>query len=133
MGTPPDRRWLAAGLIDRAAADLVAVSACAGQAADEITGFHAQQAVEKALKAVLALRSLVPPRTHDLLALRGLLEDAGSEPPLSVDELAALYPYAVEFRYTFASEPQLATERMYDLASRAIAWARAELEDQGST
>ena len=53
MGTPPDRRNLAAGLLDRVTADLIAVSACAGQTADEITGFHAQQAVEKALKAVL--------------------------------------------------------------------------------
>jgi HEPN domain-containing protein len=34
--------------------------------ADEIFGFHAQQAVEKALKAWLTLVGVEYPRTHDL-------------------------------------------------------------------
>ena len=33
------------------------------------TGFHAQQAVEKALKAVCTLRNIEVRRTHDLAAL----------------------------------------------------------------
>lgn len=43
--------------------------------ADEIFGFHAQQAIEKSLKAWLAARSVVFPLTHDLSRLLGLLEE----------------------------------------------------------
>ncbi len=41
---------------------------------DSVFGFHAQQAVEKALKAWLTLHSVAYPRTHDLTALITLLE-----------------------------------------------------------
>lgn len=47
--------------------------------ADEIFGFHAQQAIEKSLKAWLAARSVSFPLTHDLSRLLGLLEESGSE------------------------------------------------------
>lgn len=36
--------------------------------------FHSQQCVEKALKGILALQGQVPPRTHRLSDLLGLLE-----------------------------------------------------------
>lgn len=61
--------------------------------------FHAQQAVEKMLKARLALMSRDIPRTHDLTQLLDALLDAE---PLweawrpALDELVS---YAVEFRY----------------------------------
>jgi len=45
--------------------------------ADEVFGFHAQQAIEKALKAWLATRSIDVPLTRDLSRLLGLLEEAG--------------------------------------------------------
>ena len=44
---------------------------------DTIFGFHAQQAVEKALKAWLALLGVEYPRTHDLSLLLGILRDSG--------------------------------------------------------
>jgi len=47
--------------------------------ADEIVGFHAQQAIEKALKAWLAARSVSFPLTHDLSRLLGLLEENGND------------------------------------------------------
>ncbi|MFZ4539651.1 HEPN domain-containing protein [Propionivibrio sp.] len=40
--------------------------------AEEIFGFHAQQAIEKSLKAWLAARSLDFPLTHDLSRLLDL-------------------------------------------------------------
>ena len=43
--------------------------------ADEIFGFHAQQAVEKVLKAWLTLVGVEYPRTHDLEELLELLEE----------------------------------------------------------
>lgn len=62
-------------------------------------GFHAQQSVEKALKAVCTLRGIEVRRTHDLAALGQAILDAGDALPLSLDELRVLNPFAVEFRY----------------------------------
>jgi HEPN domain-containing protein len=44
---------------------------------DAIVGFHAQQAVEKSLKAVLAPRNVDFPFIHDLGGLVDLCEEAG--------------------------------------------------------
>ena len=49
--------------------------------------FHAQQAVEKALKAVMFLHGLEFRRTHDLEELSGSLTDAGINIPLEAEEL----------------------------------------------
>lgn len=66
--------------------------------ADEVFGFHAQQAVEKALKAWLAALGVEYPRTHDLsLLLEGLREDG--QPVGPFDGLVEFNPYAVQFRY----------------------------------
>ena len=65
---------------------------------EAIFGFHAQQAVEKALKAWLHMRGLEVLRTHDLTALLKGLRDAGSD----VDQflqLAELTIFAVQARY----------------------------------
>jgi HEPN domain-containing protein len=66
--------------------------------ADEIVGFHAQQAVEKAMKAWLAERSVAYPLTHDLSVLLGLLDDAGEE-AAPFRSLVRLNVFAVRFRY----------------------------------
>lgn len=66
---------------------------------DSLAGFHAQQAVEKALKAVLAHAGVVFRRTHDIAELLDLLEDAGLEAPPYAHRLDELNPYAVEVRY----------------------------------
>jgi HEPN domain-containing protein len=47
--------------------------------ADEIFGFHVQQAAEKALKAWLCVRDSAYPMTHELTRLLALLEDQGAE------------------------------------------------------
>jgi HEPN domain-containing protein len=65
---------------------------------DEIFGFHAQQAAEKCLKAWLAARGRLYPRTHDLMALIEVLNDAG-ENTTSLDALVDLNPFAVQYRY----------------------------------
>jgi HEPN domain-containing protein len=67
--------------------------------ADEIFGFHAQQAVEKALKAWLSLIGVEYPRTHDLEELLELLEEH-AEPILEAFyDLVDLTDFAVQFRY----------------------------------
>ena len=76
--------------------ELLAPLPKAGMAA---LGFHAQQSIEKALKAICALRGLEMRRTHDLAALGQAILDQGAELPLSIDELRTLNPFAVEYRY----------------------------------
>ena len=64
--------------------------------------FHAQQACEKALKAVLAAAGTEIPRTHNLeeLQVRSVrLLSASSASILESLDLSELTPYAVESRY----------------------------------
>jgi HEPN domain-containing protein len=65
--------------------------------------FHAQQAVEKCLKAVLVSRDIAPPATHNL---KTLIEKLPSdlELPAYVVDAAALTDYAVTARYPLAYE-----------------------------
>lgn len=63
-----------------------------------IACFHAQQAAEKALKALLVASSIPFTKTHDLVVLAGLQNDAVSE-ELALVDLLLLHPWAVEARY----------------------------------
>ena len=64
-----------------------------------IVCFHAQQAVEKSLKAVLFSRRIEFRRSHDLIELTQLLRQHGIETPVNDDLLGRLNPFAVTFRY----------------------------------
>jgi HEPN domain-containing protein len=61
--------------------------------------FHAQQCVEKYLKARLIQAEIDYPRTHDLVALLGLLQKAEPLWQPWKDALAKLTYYAVTVRY----------------------------------
>ena len=65
-----------------------------------IIGFHAQQSVEKRLKALLSFRRIAFPKTHDLEQLLDQLEGSGLSVPEEIQGAAALSPYAVHMRYT---------------------------------
>jgi HEPN domain-containing protein len=71
---------------------------------DAIFGFHAQQAVEKGLKAWLSGRGAVYPRTHTLQSLFALLKNRGVTAHLGFRHLSDLTPFAVQFRYDTAGE-----------------------------
>ena len=66
--------------------------------ADEIFGFHLQQAVEKALKAWLCVYDIAYPPTHDLARLLTLLEIAGVDVELFWP-LVQFTIFAVQARY----------------------------------
>jgi HEPN domain-containing protein len=66
--------------------------------ADEIIGFHAQQASEKALKAWLTAQGLQYPLTHQLARLLALLEGAGAQVE-SFWPLVRFTAFAVQARY----------------------------------
>lgn len=80
-----------------------------------IIGFHAQQALEKLLKAALAYAGAAPPHIHNLGELMAKLKDVGLSTPVSADEARALIPWAVEFRYD-----DVLDERLDRTASRAV-------------
>lgn len=87
-------------LIASADRDLVILEKCVPdpEIATEVRGFHCQQAVEKYIKAVLAVRQIEFRKIHDIKTLTDLAKDAGLDVPLA-EQLEALTPFAVAFRY----------------------------------
>ena len=98
----------------------------------EIAAFHAQQAAEKALKAVLIKRGISIRKTHDLEELHRLV---GGDFEPSAEELAPLTPYAVQSRYPDWPVQPAPTDdevrRGIDAADRALATAARLLETGG--
>lgn len=92
---------LAALLARKAQEDAVAFRQLASnpEIADGIVGFHAQQAIEKWLKAVMAARGIGQARIHDIGRLLQLLDKDGAELPAVADRLDEFTIYAVPLRY----------------------------------
>src|SRR5579864_5715672 len=67
--------------------------------------FDAQQAAEKAIKAIFVLRGEAFPYIHNLATLLGLLARNGLKVPKYVGKAHDLTPYAAESRYPGHSEP----------------------------
>ncbi len=61
--------------------------------------FHAQQCAEKYLKAMLISQDQAFPKTHDLLTLNTLCEQAGILLGFTPGQLGSLASYAVHVRY----------------------------------
>jgi HEPN domain-containing protein len=121
-----DRRDLARELVSPAEDDRVAAKALLDVAvvSDAIVAFHAQQAVEKALKAVLAHAGADFPFTHNIAVLMQLCEDAGLEPPAALPEADLLTPYGVAARYGTRSSPTIVDRKTaLVFAAQAVAWA----------
>jgi HEPN domain-containing protein len=99
----------------------------------EATLFHAQQTLEKGLKAVLVSRGIVFRRTHDLLELLELAKANGLVVPADYALLARLAPYAVEFRYIGVTSPTVSLEEAQVAVDAIMTWARAQIGvDEGN-
>ncbi len=61
--------------------------------------FHAQQCAEKYLKALLILKDVDFPKTHDLPTLNTMCSEAGIFTGFDVGQLVDLTEYAVRRRY----------------------------------
>ncbi len=87
--------------------------------------FHAQQAAEKALKAVLVAQGLSFPKTHSIRMLLDLLPREIAVPE-EVDQSAGLADYAVTSRYPGISEPVEEPEyrEAVRLAEAVVSWAK---------
>ncbi len=89
------RRWWRYATEDLASAKTLARSS---EGAPRQSCWLAQQAAEKALKALLVGRGIDFPRTHDLDVLRNLLP-ADCRPKSEPADLAELTEWAIEARY----------------------------------
>lgn len=125
-----DQHDLARELLGLAEDDHVAAEALLDVAAvsDAIVGFHAQQAVEKAFKAVLAEHGEMFPFTHNVGLLMQLCEDAGVLAPPSLAEADLLTPYGVALRYGAKPPGTVDRRTALELAGDAVAWARGFIE-----
>jgi HEPN domain-containing protein len=91
--------------------------------------FDAQQAAEKAIKAVFIHRALRFPYVHDLKRLLQLLNRAGVKVPKYVWTAEVLTPFAFEARYPGPSPPvtQRSYRRALGIAESVVRWAEREI------
>lgn len=91
--------------------------------------FDAQQAAEKALKALLLYREIVFPFVHDLAELVTILQRSGQEVPAGVTEAARLTRFAVETRYPSLAEAVTLEDykRAVAIAKEVILWVETKV------
>ena len=119
---PPDdpREWM-----NRAGSNLaIAKSDVAGAYLEEYC-YNAQQAAEKAVKAVMILRDIEFPYTHDLSVLLNLLESSGEKVSERIRRAEELTEYATVLRYP-VDYKEVSEEDCRDLvavAESVVHWA----------
>jgi len=94
--------------------------------------FDAQQAAEKAVKAMLIHREVEYPYVHDLAELLTLLQLAGLDVPELVKQSSKLTRYAIVARYPGTLGP--VTEEEYEeaisTAEEVVQWAERIVGDR---
>ena len=128
--SPENLHEIAGALLRKAEMDYGAMVAMRGQAAKlaPVIGFHAQQAVEKAVKAVMVIKGLRLKRTHDVAALWNELNRAGIETPTLRTAPEVLTRFAVEGRYVeLLGEPDVKSvdDALFLDVERVLTWAKA--------
>jgi HEPN domain-containing protein len=98
-----------------------------GDMLDDVVGFHAQQAVEKAVKVALVLADVDFPRSHDLRELTDIAIDNSLTVPDSIREARWLTPWAAQLRYEML-EP-LDRDAALSVATEAVGWASSLFDD----
>jgi len=91
--------------------------------------FHAQQAIEKALKATLVEHKIEFPRTHDLAQLVEITEGAGIAWPADLNQVVEFTPFATQGRYPGFDDPiaDLEVQEAIAMADKVLAWAKQEV------
>lgn len=79
--------------------------------ADEVFGFHAQQAAEEALKAWIAALGGEYPLTHNLATLLTTLQNLGVDVE-GLWDLVEYNPFGVQFRYEALDEAEELLDRL---------------------
>ena len=123
---PPDdpREWM-----NRAKSSLVRARTRIPDVYVEDMCFDAQQAAEKAVKAVLMQRGVAFPFVHDIDHLMSLLEQDGMTIPEDVRRSSELTKYVVVGRYPFEHRPVLEEEytEAVEMAEAVVQWADGSL------
>jgi HEPN domain-containing protein len=119
-------------LARKAGDDAAAMRELAGnpEISDEIVGFHAQQAVEKWLKAVLGSMGTEFEYTHDLRRLIAEVVASVGEFPFDIAEVVGLTEHAVPLRYDeiLDTEP-LDRDATLALVDQVGRWAETRLSE----
>jgi len=91
--------------------------------------FNAQQAAEKAIKALLIAHGVRFPYVHDIGLLLTLLEGAGIPVPEDVANSSMLTQYAVAARYPWLTPPVEEDDyrRAVSIAERVLQWVGEQL------
>ena len=91
--------------------------------------FDAQQAAEKAIKAVFIHRGVTFPYIHDLNGLLKRLERSGVKIPKYVRQAHELSPFAMETRYPGLTAPVTKREhrRAVRIAEAVLRWAERQI------
>jgi HEPN domain-containing protein len=128
MSGGADPRARAGGWTDKAAGDLAAAELLIRDPSLRWTAaFHAQQCIEKCLKAILVALDRPFPKSHDI---RGLLLLMPDDLGLSIDRriAAELSESAVAGRYPGTEDPDASlTQELLAEANRVLLWVRAYL------
>ena len=123
---PPDdpREWL-----NRARGNLAKAKVPVPGGYLEDLCFDAQQASEKAIKALLIARQINFPYTHDLSRLLTVLEAHGVSIPDAIRQAEELTHYAVDARYPGFEEPVSEPEyqEAISIAEAVVRWAEKRL------
>jgi HEPN domain-containing protein len=130
----PDLSETSRILLKKAEEDATAVREFAGnqEIADSIIGFHAQQAVEKWLKAVTAANGTRHSTIHDIDRLIEIVEAVGIEVSLDRDRLAVLTQYAVPMRYDeLLDSESLEREVLVALVDEVAEWVAVQFGAAG--
>jgi HEPN domain-containing protein len=121
----------AVAFLEMARRDLAATQAMADRHvfAVEVFGFHAQQAVEKALKAWIEHLGGSAPMSHNLVLLLSTLDDLGADVG-SAWPLVHLSSFAVQYRYEAydATDADLDRPTITAAVAEVVVRIAAELE-----
>ena|SRR5438309_1673401 len=87
----------------------------------EAAAFHAQQAVEKFMKAFLVRHQVEFPKTHNIAMLKTLIEKVDGKLAGQLARMETLTAYGVEYRYPGVYDPvsKKQGEEALDLANQA--------------
>lgn len=122
-------------LLRKADNDLIAAKAilATGEALDTVC-FHAQQAVEKSIKAVLALHDIPYPRRHDLAELMALVKPVAAELLPFEHDITSMTPFAVDIRYDNEFEPSKdKAEESLEIATKVHELTRKRIEQSNQS
>ncbi|MDO8872416.1 MAG: HEPN domain-containing protein [Methanoregula sp.] len=116
--------------LNRAKSSLALAKQCSREIYSEDLCFQAQQAAEKAIKAVYISKKVAFPYIHDISQLLATLEKEGVIIPNDIKTASTLTLYAAQTRYPGLEGPVSDDEyhKALVLAERVVVWAEKNMK-----